>query len=309
MIKQRTLKGLVETTGIGVHTGKKISIALRPAPVDTGIVFRRVDLECPVELPATVSNVGSTVMSTCLAKGEVKVATIEHLMAAFAGLGIDNVYVDLDAAEVPVMDGSAEPFVFLIGAAGIEEQPVPKKLFRIKRKVKVTDGDKWAAVEPYQGFKASFTMNFDHPVFRKVPQTVEVDLSRYSFVKELSRARTFGMLADYEYFRANNLALGSSLDNTVVIDDFRVLNEDGLRYPDEFARHKVLDAVGDLYTLGLGMLGAFSGYKSGHTLNNLLLKELLATQKAWELVTLDDQRGGDKLPIVFPAWNLIIKPY
>lgn len=290
MVKQLTLKNLIRATGIGVHTGKKIYLTLRPAPVNTGVVFRRVDLSPAVDIPALAENVGDTTLSSCLVKNKVRVATVEHLMSALAGLGIDNVYVDINAPEIPIMDGSAGPFVFLIRSAGIEEQNAAKRFLKIKRKIKVKDGDKWACIAPHNGFKISFTIDFNHPVFQDLPQTATVDFARASFTKEVSRARTFGLLSDYEYLRANNLALGSSLDNAIVVDEYRVINEDGLRYKDEFVKHKMLDAIGDLYLLGCSVIGAFSGYKSGHALNNLLLKTLLATEDAWEIVTFEDAK-------------------
>lgn len=302
MVKQRTLKNIIRATGVGVHTGEKIYITLRPAPVNTGVVFRRVDLTPAVDILASAENIGDTRLSSCLIKGDVRVSTIEHLMSAFAGLGIDNVYVDVSAPEVPIMDGSAGPFVFLIKSAGIEEQDAPKRFLKIKRKIKIKDGDKWACISPYNGFKVSFAIDFDHPVFRGLPQTATIDFSRASFIKEISRARTFGLLSDYERLRANNLALGSSLDNAVVIDDYRVLNEDGLRYQDEFVKHKILDAIGDLYLLGCGIIGAFGGYKSGHALNSTLLKTLLAAEDAWEMVTFEDIK---QVPFSFIPLNAL----
>ena len=302
MVKQRTLKNLIRATGVGVHTGEKVYITLRPAPADTGIIFRRVDLTPAVDIEALAENVGDTSLSSCLVKNKVRISTIEHLMSAFAGLGIDNVYVDVSAPEVPIMDGSAGPFVFLIKSAGIEEQNSPKRFLKIKKRIKVKDGDKWACVSPYNGFKVSFTIDFDHPVFRDLPQTATIDFAQSSFIKEVSRARTFGLLSDYEYLRAKNLALGSSLDNAIVVDDYRVINEDGLRYKDEFVKHKLLDAIGDLYLLGCGIIGSFSGYKSGHALNNTLLKTLLATENAWEIVTFKDT---DKIPFGFAPLNAV----
>lgn len=290
MVKQRTLKNLIRATGVGVHTGEKIYITLRPAPVNTGVVFRRVDLNPAVDIEALAVNVGDTKLSSCLIKEGVRISTVEHLMSAFAGLGVDNVFVDVSAPEVPIMDGSAGPFVFLIKSAGIEEQNAPKRFLKIKRKIKVKEGDKWACISPYNGFKVSFTIDFDHPVFRDLPQVATIDFSQSSFTKEVSRARTFGLLSDYERLRANNLALGSSLDNAVVVDDYRVVNEDGLRYTDEFVKHKILDAIGDLYLLGCSIIGSFSGYKSGHATNNILLKTLLATEEAWEIVTFEDAK-------------------
>lgn len=296
MVEQRTLKNVIRATGVGVHTGKKVYLTLRPAPVNTGVIFRRTDLDPVVEIPAYLENIGDTTLSSCLMKNNVRISTIEHLMSAFAGLSIDNAYVDVSAAEVPIMDGSAGPFVFLIQSAGIEEQSAPKRFIKIKRKVEVKQGDKWARIEPHHGFKVSFTINFDHPVFHHTSQTTTLDFSSTSFVKEVSRARTFGFLSDFEQLQANNLALGCGLENVIVIDDYRVINEDGLRYHDEFVKHKILDVVGDLYLLGHPMIGAFSGYKSGHALNNVLLKKLLATQNAWELVTFENPA---ELPISF----------
>jgi UDP-3-O-[3-hydroxymyristoyl] N-acetylglucosamine deacetylase len=285
MIKQRTLKNVIRATGVGLHSGKKVFVTLRPAAVNTGIVFRRVDLDPPVEIPARAENVGDTQLSTSLAKDTVRISTVEHLLSALAGLGIDNAYVDLSAAEVPIMDGSAGPFVFLIQSAGVKEQNSPKKFIRIKRAVGVEDGDKWAKFEPFVGFKVSFSIEFDHPFFEESSKSAEIDFSTTSFVKEVSRARTFGFLREVEMLREKNLVLGGTLNNAVVVDDYRVLNEDGLRYEDEFVKHKILDAIGDLYLLGHSLIGAFSGHKSGHALNNRLLRTLLADESAWELVT------------------------
>ena len=288
MIRQRTLKNVIRATGVGLHTGEKVYLTLRPAAADSGIIFRRVDLDEPVEIPATPENVGDTTLSTTLIKDGVRISTVEHLLSAMAGLGIDNAYVDLNAAEVPIMDGSAGPFVFLIQSAGIEEQNAPKKFIRIKKQVRVEDGDKWVNFEPFDGFKVAFTIDFDHPAFKEGSQIAEVDFSTTSFVREVSRARTFGFMNQIEQLRANNLALGGSLDNAVVVDDYRVLNEDGLRYVDEFVKHKILDSIGDLYLLGHSLIGAFSGHKSGHALNNQLLRALLAEEDAWEEVTFED---------------------
>ena len=296
MIKQRTLKNVIRATGVGLHTGEKVYLTLRPAAPDTGIIFRRVDLDEPVEIPATPENVGDTTLSTSLMKDGVRISTIEHLLSAMAGLGIDNAYIDLNAPEVPIMDGSAGPFVFLIQSAGIEEQNAAKKFIRIKKPVIVKDGDKWVQFRPFKGFKVSFTIDFQHPAFKNEHQIAEVDFSTTSFVKEISRARTFGFMSQIETLRANNLALGGSLDNAVVMDDYRVLNEDGLRYMDEFVKHKILDSIGDLYLLGHSLIGAFSGYKSGHDLNNQLLRSLLAQEDAWEEVTFEDP---EKAPISF----------
>ena len=289
MIRQRTLKNVIRATGVGLHTGEKVYLTLRPAAPDSGIIFRRVDLDEPVEIPATPENVGDTTLSTTLIKDGVRISTVEHLLSAMAGLGIDNAYVDLNAAEVPIMDGSAGPFVFLIQSAGIEEQNAPKRFIRIKKSVKVEDGDKWVRFEPFDGFKVAFTIDFDHPAFKEGSQIAEVDFSTTSFVREVSRARTFGFMNQIEQLRANNLALGGSLDNAVVVDDYRVLNEDGLRYVDEFVKHKILDSIGDLYLLGHSLIGSFCGHKSGHALNNELLRALLAQEDAWEEVTFEDE--------------------
>jgi UDP-3-O-[3-hydroxymyristoyl] N-acetylglucosamine deacetylase len=262
---------------------------LRPAPANSGIIFRRVDLKVPVEIAARTENVGDTRLSTTLIKGTVKISTVEHLLSALAGLGIDNAYIDVGAPEVPIMDGSAAPYVFLIQSARIEEQNVPKSYIRIKRTVQVQQGDKWARFEPFNGFKISFQIDFDHPVFRHSPNYAEIDFSKTAYVKEVSRARTFGFMRDIELLRENKLALGGSLENAIVMDEYRILNEDGLRYEDEFVRHKVLDAIGDLYLLGHGLIGSYSGYKSGHELNNILLRTLLANKQAWETVCCDDK--------------------
>ena len=296
MIRQRTLKNVIRATGVGLHTGEKVFLTLRPAAPDTGVVFRRVDLKEPVEIHARAGNVGDTLLSTTLVNGSVRVSTVEHLLSAFAGLGIDNAYVDVSAPEVPIMDGSAGPFVFLIQSAGVEEQNAPKRFIRIKKRVMVQDGDKWASFEPFNGFKVSFGIEFDHPAFKERTQSATVDFSSTSFVREVSRARTFGFLRDIEMLRARKLALGGSLDNAIVVDDYRILNEDGLRYEDEFVKHKILDAIGDLYLLGHSLIGAFSGFKSGHALNNRLLKALMATADAWEEVTFTHD---DPVPISY----------
>lgn len=290
MIKQRTLKNVIRATGVGIHSGEKVFMTLRPAAPDTGIVFRRVDLATPVEIRACAENVGDTSMSTTLTEGDVRVATVEHLLSAIAGLGIDNAYVDLTAPEVPIMDGSAGPYVFLLQSAGIEEQAKAKKFIRIKKTVIVEDGDKWARFDPFEGFKVGFEIDFTHPVFKRSSSRAEVDFSTTSFVKEVSRARTFGFMKDIEMLRERNLVLGGSMDNAIVLDDYRVLNEDGLRYEDEFVKHKILDAIGDLYLLGHSLIGAFFGHKSGHQLNNMLLRKLIAQTDAWEEVTFDDER-------------------
>ncbi len=296
MIRQRTLKNVIRATGVGLHTGDKVYLTLRPAPVDAGIIFRRTDLDPVVEVPAKPEFVGDTRMSTTIESDGVRISTVEHLMSAFAGIGIDNAYVDLTAPEVPIMDGSAGPFVFLLQSAGIEEQYKPKRFLRIKKAVQLTEGDKWVRFEPFNGFKVSFTIDFNHPIFQSSTQVACVDFSTTSFVKEVSRARTFGFLQDLETLREAGLARGGSLDNAIVMDAFHILNEDGLRYEDEFVKHKVLDAIGDLYLLGHPLIGAFSAHKSGHELNNRLLRAIVADQEAWELVSFDDAYDA---PIIF----------
>ncbi|HLW73720.1 MAG TPA: UDP-3-O-acyl-N-acetylglucosamine deacetylase [Gammaproteobacteria bacterium] len=298
MLKQRTLKNCIRATGVGLHTGEKVYMTLRPATPNTGIIFRRVDLEQPVEVHANALNVGDTMLGTTIMNGDVRVSTVEHLLSALAGLGIDNAYVDLSAPEVPIMDGSAGPFVFLLQSAGIEEQNAHKRFIRIKKPVEVHEGDKWARFDPFDGFKVSFQIDFDHPIFKKHTQTATVDFSTTSFVKEVSRARTFGFMRDIEMLRQKHLTLGASLDNAIALDDYRILNEDGLRYEDEFVKHKILDSIGDLYLLGHSLIGAFSAYKSGHGLNNALLRALIAQQETWEEVTYDD---AAKAPISYLA--------
>jgi len=289
-LKQRTLKDSIRATGIGLHSGAKVYMTLRPAPANAGIVFRRLDLPEPVDIPADALLVSQTTLGTTLERGAGKVATVEHLMSAFAGLGIDNAFIDLTAPEVPIMDGSAAPFVFLLQSAGIEEQNAPKRFIRIVRPVVVEEGDKWARLTPHDGFRVNFEIDFDHPVLRKHRQRASLDFSATAFLKEISRARTFGFLRDVETLRSHDLALGGSMDNAIVMDEYRVLNEDGLRFRDEFVRHKVLDAVGDLYLLGCCLIGEFTGHKSGHRLNNLLLRALLAEPATHEEVVFDDQR-------------------
>lgn len=296
MLKQRTLKNVIRATGVGLHTGRKVFVTLRPSGPDSGITFRRVDLDPPVEIPARAEFVGDTSLSTSLVHEGTRISTVEHLLSAFAGLGIDNAIVDLSAPEVPIMDGSAGPFVFLIQSAGFQEQDAPKRFIRIKKAIGVKDGDKWARFEPFSGFKVSFAIEFDHPFFQLARKQAEIDFSTTSFVKEVSRARTFGFMRDVEWLRGRNLALGGSLDNAVVVDDYRILNEDGLRYEDEFVKHKILDAIGDLYLLGHSLIGAFHGYKSGHELNNQLLRKLLATKGGWELVTFS---SDEEVPISY----------
>src|SRR4249919_920558 len=299
MIRQRTLKNVIRATGVGLHSGEKVYMTLRPAAPDTGIVFRRTDFAQPVEIKAKAELVGDTSLCTALVDGDVKIKTVEHLLSAMAGLGIDNAYVDLSTAEVPIMDGSAGPFVFLLQSAGIEEQNKAKRFVRIKKTVRVEVDDKWARFEPFEGFKVGFTIDFKHPQFNKSSSSAEIDFSTTSFVKEVSRARTFGFMKDIEYMRERNLALGGSMDNAIVLDDYRVLNDDGLRYEDEFVKHKILDAIGDLYLLGHSLIGAFYGFKSGHALNNALLRALLADETAWEEVTFDDEEAAASAPISY----------
>ena len=292
MLRQRTLQSDIRATGVGLHSGEKVSLHLKPAPVNTGVVFRRMDLSPVVDVPAAAALVKDTTLCTALDQDGVRIATIEHLMSALAGLGVDNVIIELSSPEVPIMDGSAGPFVFLIQSAGIAEQDAPKRMIRIKNPVTVSDGDKWARFEPYDGFKVDFAIEFDHPVFSEGVQTASVDFGSTSYVREVSRARTFGFMRDIEYLRSHNLALGGSLDNAIVLDDYRVLNEDGLRYDDEFVRHKILDAIGDLYLMGHGIVGAYTGYKSGHGLNNQLALALLADAGAFEIVTYEEPNAA-----------------
>ena len=287
MMRQRTLKSLVSASGVGLHSGQKVRMTLRPAPADTGIVFRRVDLASPVDIPARAELVGEARLASTLVKGDVKIQTVEHLMSALGGLGVDNAYVDLDAPEVPIMDGSAGPFVMLIQQAGLEQQAAPKRFLRVLRRVEVTDGDKWARLEPYDGYKLSFSIDFRHPVIERSTQSVSIDFAETSYVKEIARARTFGFMHDVEDLRDSGLALGGGLDNAVVLDEYRVLNAEGLRFADEFIRHKLLDANGDLYLLGKPLLAAFSAHKSGHALNNRLLRVLLADAGALETVSFE----------------------
>jgi UDP-3-O-[3-hydroxymyristoyl] N-acetylglucosamine deacetylase len=289
MLKQRTFKNIIRATGVGLHTGQKVYLTLRPAPVNTGIIFVRTDLATREEIPAKAHFVGDTTLSTTLIKGDVRVATIEHLMSAMSGLGIDNAYIEVSAPEVPIMDGSAGPFVFLIQSAGIEEQDAAKQFIRILKPIYLEDGDKSVSLEPFDGFKVSYTLLYDHPVYRRYTKSATIDFSSTSFVKEVSRARTFGFMHEFEELRNRNLALGASMDNAIAVGDYKVLNEDGLRYEDEFVKHKILDSIGDLYLLGYSLLGEFKGHKSGHALNNALLRTLEATKDAWELVTFDSE--------------------
>lgn len=299
MINQRTLKNPIRAMGVGVHTGEKVYLTLEPAPIDTGIIFERSDLRPVVRIKACTANVGSTTLSTTLVHEGVRISTVEHLLSAMAGLGVDNAIVKVSAPEVPIMDGSAGPFVFLLQSAGIQEQNAPKRFLRIKRRITIQEGDKWVSLEPFNGFKVSFTLDYDHPVMKNSIQSATLDFSTTSYVKEVSRARTFGFLSEYESLKANNLALGGSLNNAIVLDDYRILNEDGLRYEDEFVKHKILDAIGDLSLLGTGLIGAFRGHKSGHKLNNRLLQALLAKKSAWEIVTIEE--AGTPITYFYPA--------
>lgn len=291
MMLQRTLKNAIRATGVGIHTGKKVLLTLKPAPVGHGIVFRRTDLNPIVDLPANPLSVGDTSMSTTLVKDGARVSTIEHLMAAFAGLGIDNCLIELSSQEVPIMDGSSAPFVFLLQSAGIAEQDAPKRFIRILKPVRVEEGDKWASFEPFNGFQIRFEIQFDHPAISSRHSTAEVDFSSSSFVREVSRARTFGFMRDFEALRERNLGLGGSMSNAIVLDDYRILNDEGLRYEDEFVKHKMLDAIGDLYLLGRGIVGRYHGFKSGHRLNNLLVRALLAERSAWEEVGFEAEQA------------------
>ena len=292
MLKQRTLKSAIRASGVGLHTGEKVSMTLRPAQPNTGIVFRRVDLPSPVDIAADAFKVTDTRLCSAIEAGGTKIITVEHLMSAFAGLGIDNAYVDVAGSEVPIMDGSAAPFVFLIQSAGVELQPVAKRFFRIKRTVEVKDGDKWARFEPFDGFKLSFSIAFDHPALERSAQTASVDFASTSYVKEVARARTFGFIQDLEALRDSGLALGGSLDNAIVVDEYRVLNAEGLRYSDEFVKHKLLDAIGDLYLVGSPLIGAFSAHKSGHALNNRLLRATVAQKDAWEYAVFEREEDA-----------------
>jgi len=304
MLKQRTLKKAISATGVGLHNGEKVTLTLRPAAADTGIVFKRVDLPQPNEILATPSAVHDTRMCSALEANGVRVATVEHIMSALAGLGVDNVYIDIDAAEIPIMDGSSGPFVFLLQEAGLLEQDAAKKFIRVKKIVEVVEGDKWVRFEPYHGFKVDFTIDFNHPVFEQSGNNVKIDFAVDSYIKEISRARTFGFMHEVEYLRSNGLARGGSLDNAIVLDEYRVLNTDGLRYDDEFVKHKALDAIGDLYMLGHPILGAFQAYKSGHALNNKLLRALLADAEAWEYITFEK---AEDAPSEFLGQNMHLK--
>jgi UDP-3-O-[3-hydroxymyristoyl] N-acetylglucosamine deacetylase len=304
MLGQRTLRNSIRATGVGLHTGKKVMMTVKPAPANRGIYFRRTDLLQPVDIPARAENVGDTTLGTTMVAGDARVSTVEHLLSAFAGLGIDNACIEVTAGEVPIMDGSAAPFVFLLQSAGIEEQGEPKRFVRVKKPVIVQEGDKWARVDPFEGFKINFEIEFDHPIFKRRLQRASLDFSTTSFLKEISRARTFGFMRDLEALRAHNLALGGTLDNAIVLDDVGVMNEDGLRYEDEFIKHKILDAIGDLYLLGHSLVGEFSGHKSGHGLNNLLLRTMLADVDAWEEVVFE---SAEQAPVLYPQQQQTVR--
>tara|TARA_B100001564_G_scaffold167967_1_gene141074 strand:- start:255 stop:1169 length:915 start_codon:yes stop_codon:yes gene_type:complete len=302
MLKQRTLSSKIKASGVGLHTGKKISLTLNPAPVNSGIVFKRTDIES-ASIKASLENVFDTRLSTSLSNKDIKISTVEHLLSALAGIGIDNALIELDGPEVPIMDGSARPFVFMIQSAGIQEQADLKKFIKIKKTIEVRQDEKWAKIEPFNGFKVAFTIDFDHPAFSESSQSSEIDFSSVSYLSQVSRARTFGFAKDIELLRKNNLALGGSVNNAIVIDDYKVVNEEGVRFQDEFVKHKILDAIGDLYLLGHGLMGSFSAFKSGHHLNNLLLRELVNNEDAWEEVTIDN---NDKSPIFYSTPEPVI---
>lgn len=304
MVKQRTLKRVIQTTGVGLHTGKKVTLTLRPASANTGIIYRRTDINPPVDFPADAKSVRDTMLCTCLInEQDVRVSTVEHLNAALAGLGIDNIIVEVDAPEIPIMDGSAAPFVYLLLDAGIHELNVAKKFVRVKQSVRVEDGDKWAVIKPHHGFSLDFTIDFNHPAINADSQNYRLNFSTDAFMRQISRARTFGFMRDIEYLQSQGLCLGGSFDCAIVVDDYRVLNEDGLRFSDEFVRHKMLDAIGDLFMCGHNIIGAFTAYKSGHALNNQLLQALLVNQQAWEYVTFDDEA---QLPLTFKAPSAVL---
>ncbi|HCR3227980.1 TPA: UDP-3-O-acyl-N-acetylglucosamine deacetylase [Morganella morganii] len=304
MIKQRTLKRIVQATGVGLHTGKKVTLTMRPAPANTGIIYRRTDLNPPVDFPADAKSVRDTMLCTCLVNEDnVRISTVEHLNAALAGLGIDNLVIEVDAAEIPIMDGSASPFVFLLLDAGIEELSSAKKFLRLKETVRVEDGDKWAELSPFNGFSLDFTIDFNHPAIDSSTQRYAMNFSAENFVRDISRARTFGFMRDIEYLQSKGLCLGGSFDCAIVVDDYRVLNEDGLRFEDEFVRHKMLDAIGDLFMCGHNIIGAFTAFKSGHALNNKLLQAVLAKEGAWELVTFENEA---QMPVAFRAPSTVL---
>ena len=302
MLRQRTLSSKIKASGVGLHTGKRIALTLHPAPINSGIVFQRTDVKSS-PIKASLENVYDTRLSTSLSNEDIKISTVEHLLSALAGIGIDNAIVELDGPEVPIMDGSARPFVFMIQSAGIQEQSDSKKFIKIKKTIEVKQDEKWAKIEPFDGFKVSFTIDFDHPAFSETSQSSEIDFSSVSYLSQVSRARTFGFAKDIELLRKNNLALGGSVNNAIVIDDYKVVNEEGVRFQDEFVKHKILDAIGDLYLLGHGIMGSFSAFKSGHHLNNLLLRELINNADAWEEVTIGTNENS---PILYSTPEPVI---
>jgi UDP-3-O-[3-hydroxymyristoyl] N-acetylglucosamine deacetylase len=304
MIRQRTLKEIVKTTGVGLHSGRKVTLTLRPAAANTGVIYRRTDLNPPVDFPADASSVRDTMLCTALVNDEgVRISTVEHLNAALSAMGIDNVIIEVDAPEIPIMDGSASPFVFLLQSAGIETLNTPKRFIRIKKPVRIEDGDKWAELVPYDGFRLDFEIEFEHPAIDTDEQHLRFDFSSSAFIRDISRARTFGFMRDIEYLQSQNLCLGGSFDCAIVLDDYRILNEDGLRFENEFVTHKVLDAIGDLYMHGHSIVGELRAYKSGHGLNNQLLRAVLADQEAWEWATFEEEAGS---PVAFGEPNMVL---
>ncbi|MDP2573849.1 UDP-3-O-acyl-N-acetylglucosamine deacetylase [Vibrio penaeicida] len=304
MIRQRTLKEMVKTTGVGLHSGRKVTLTLRPAAANTGVIYRRTDMNPPVDFPADPASVRDTMLCTALVNDEgIRISTVEHLNAALAGMGIDNVIVEVDAPEIPIMDGSASPFVYLLQSAGIETLNAPKRFVRIKKKVRVEDGDKWAELVPHDGFRMDFAIEFDHPAIESDEQHLLFDFSSQAFVKDISRARTFGFMKDIEYLQSQNLCLGGSFDCAIVLDEYRILNEEGLRFENEFVTHKVLDAIGDLYMCGHSIVGELRAYKSGHAMNNKVLRAVLADQEAWEWATFEEEAGS---PVAFGEPNMVL---
>ncbi|GLQ73888.1 UDP-3-O-acyl-N-acetylglucosamine deacetylase [Vibrio penaeicida] len=304
MIRQRTLKEMVKTTGVGLHSGRKVTLTLRPAAANTGVIYRRTDMNPPVDFPADPASVRDTMLCTALVNDEgIRISTVEHLNAALAGMGIDNVIVEVDAPEIPIMDGSASPFVYLLQSAGIETLNAPKRFVRIKKKVRVEDGDKWAELVPHDGFRMDFAIEFDHPAIESDEQHLLFDFSSQAFVKDISRARTFGFMKDIEYLQSQNLCLGGSFDCAIVLDEYRILNEEGLRFENEFVTHKVLDAIGDLYMCGHSIVGELRAYKSGHAMNNKVLRAVLADQEAWEWASFEEEVGS---PVAFGEPNMVL---
>ncbi|HIF9209490.1 TPA: UDP-3-O-acyl-N-acetylglucosamine deacetylase [Photobacterium damselae] len=304
MIRQRTLKSIVQTTGVGLHSGRKVTLILRPAAANTGVIYRRTDLNPPVDFPANADSVRDTMLCTALVnEAGVRISTVEHLNAALAGMGIDNVIIEVDAPEIPIMDGSASPFIYLLQSAGIEALNTPKRFLRIKKPVRVEDGDKWAELVPHNGFRLDFAIDFNHPAIGTDQQRLTFDFSSKSFAKDVSRARTFGFMRDIEYLQSQNLCLGGSFDNAIVLDEYRILNDDGLRFDNELVTHKVLDAIGDLYMCGHNIIGEMRAYKSGHALNNKLLRAVLADQEAYEWTTFENEK---EVPVTFAQPGMVL---